>query len=44
MRHIAIAMIYIAFFGTIAVAVWLTGSAQPLWAMLLAPAMRTTEE
>lgn len=33
----AIALIYIAFFGLIGVAIYLTKSASPLWALLLTP-------
>ena len=33
----AITLIYIAFFGLIGVAIYLTKSASPLWALLLTP-------
>jgi hypothetical protein len=33
----AIALVYVAFFGLIAVAVWITKSGLPLFALLLTP-------
>lgn len=36
-----VALIYIAFFTLIGVAVWLTSSATPLWALLLTPSIET---
>ena len=37
----AIALIYVAFFGLIGWAVYLTNSATPLWALLLTPSLST---
>jgi len=37
MRHLSYALIYMAFFGLIATAVYITNSAWPLWALLLTP-------
>lgn len=37
----AIALIYIAFFGLIGAAAYLTKSASPLWALLLTPSIKT---
>ena len=39
-----VALIYIAFFALIGVAVWLTSSAMPLWALLLTPSIETKKE
>lgn len=39
MRDIAIALIYVAFFGLIAAACYWTESAMPLWALLLTPSI-----
>lgn len=36
-----IALIYVAFFSLIAVAVYITGTAWPLWALLLTPSIET---
>jgi len=41
MKYLAIAIIYIAFFGLIATAIWYTKSAMPLWALLLTPSLNT---
>jgi len=35
-RH-SVALVYVAFYGLIGVAVWLTGSAHCLWALLFTP-------
>jgi hypothetical protein len=39
----AVALIYIGFFGLIGVAVWITNSAMPLWALLLTPSFKDDE-
>ena len=39
---LAVALIYLGFFGLIGAAVYITGSATPLWALLLAPRWRQT--
>jgi len=44
MEELSIALIYIAFFGLIACAIWMTGSAMPLWALLLTPSINTKSE
>ena len=36
----AIALIYIAFFGVIGAAIYITKSATPLWALLLTPSIK----
>lgn len=36
-QHIAIAIIYASFYGLVGLAIWLTGSLMPLWALLLTP-------
>jgi hypothetical protein len=41
MKNISIALIYIAFFGLIGGACYLTSSALPLWALLLMPSVNT---
>jgi hypothetical protein len=40
----AIALIYIAFFGLIGVAIYLTKSASPLWALLLTPSFSSKND
>jgi len=40
MKNLAIAMIYVAFFGLIGFSIWMTGSLIPLWALLLTPSMK----
>ena len=35
--NISVALIYLGFFGLIGYAVYFTGSAMPLWALLLMP-------
>jgi hypothetical protein len=37
MKHLSIALVFIAFFSLIGVACYLTNSAMPLWALLLTP-------
>lgn len=37
------ALIYVAFFGLVGFAVWLTSSATPLWALLLLPTIRFSD-
>jgi hypothetical protein len=37
MKHVGIALIYIAFFALIGFALWLTKSPWVLWALLLTP-------
>ncbi len=44
MRHISVALIYMAFFGLIGATVWLTGSALPLWALLLTPSYKHEDD
>ena len=46
MKYLAMALIYIAFFSLIGAAVWFTGSAWCLWALVLTPSMtdRTDDE
>lgn len=38
-----VALIYLGFFGLIGLAIYLTGSAMPLWALLLTPNYRSDE-
>ena len=33
----AVALIYLGFFGLIGAAIWMTGTAWPLWALILMP-------
>lgn len=40
MRHLAYSVIYASSFGLIGFAVYFTGSAAPLWALLLTPTVR----
>ena len=40
-KYFAIALIYIAFFGVIGAAIYITKSATPLWALLLTPSIKT---
>ena len=40
MKYFSLALIYIAFFGLIGVAVYYTHSALPLWALLLTPSYK----
>lgn len=37
----SVSLIYVAFFTLIGVAVWLTSSATPLWALLLTPSIKS---
>jgi hypothetical protein len=37
MKHLSIALVFIAFFGLIGAACYFTKSAMPLWALLLTP-------
>ena len=38
-----IALIYLGFFGVIGFAIYFTGSAMPLFALLLTPSIKTSE-
>lgn len=38
------AIIYVSFFSLIGLAVWLTNSATPLWALILTPTVTTKSE
>lgn len=40
MNNFLVPIVYVAFFGLIAFAVYYTNSAQPLWALLLTPSVR----
>ena len=42
--YFAIALIYIAFFGVIGAAIYITKSATPLWALLLTPSIKTKSD
>jgi len=44
MKHLSIALIYIAFFGLIGGACYFTQSAIPLWALLLTPTYKTESD
>jgi hypothetical protein len=44
MKHLSIALVYISFFGLIGVACYITKSAWPLWALLLTPTYKMTNE
>ena len=44
MKHLSIALVYLAFFGAIVFAIWITNSAAPLWALLLAPSVNTNKD
>lgn len=44
LRWFAITLVYIAFFGLIGWAVYLTNSATPLWALLLTPSFTTKND
>jgi len=44
MKHLSIALIYIAFFSLIGFAVYFTNSATPLWGLLLTPTYKNTED
>lgn len=33
----AVALIYLGFFGLVGAAIWMTGTAWPLWALILMP-------
>ena len=41
MKMFSVALIFLGFFALIGFAVWFTGSAMPLWALLLAPEYRS---
>lgn len=43
MQNLSVVLIYIAFFALIGAAIWMTGSAMPLWALLLEPAITTSK-
>lgn len=43
MQNLSVTLIYIAFFALIGAAIWMTESATPLWALLLAPAITTSK-
>ena len=43
-ENAAIAAIYVSFFGLIGFAIWATGSAAPLWALLLTPSIKTSDK
>ena len=43
-NYFAIALIYIAFFGVIGAAIYITKSATPLWALLLTPSIKTKSD
>lgn len=40
MKYFLITLIYTAFFSLIGIAIWLTNSAVPLWALLLVPTIK----
>lgn len=42
--NFSVAIIYASFFALIGFAVYLTQSAMPLWALLLAPSYRTKDD
>ena len=44
MKDLSIALIYIAFFGLIGFACYFTNSAMPLWALLLTPTYKKSDE
>jgi hypothetical protein len=44
MKHLSIALVYIAFFSLIGAACYFTTSAMPLWALLLTPTYKMTNE
>lgn len=44
MKHASIALIYIAFFSLIGFACYFTNSATPLWALLLTPTYKNTND
>jgi hypothetical protein len=44
MKHLSIALIYIAFFGLIGFAVYFTNTVAPLWALLLTPTYSNKED
>jgi hypothetical protein len=41
MKHLSIALVFIAFFSLIGAACYFTTSAMPLWALLLAPTYKS---
>ena len=43
MKHLSIALIYIAFFSLIGFAVYFTNSATPLWGLLLTPTYKNAD-
>jgi len=44
MANLAAALIYLGFFGLIGFTIWFSGSLLPLWALLLAPAINTSNK
>jgi len=44
MGNLSAALIYLGFFGLIGFAVWMTGTLTPLWALILAPAINTSNK
>ena len=36
----AVALIYLGFFGLVGAAIWMTGTAWPLWALILMPTIK----
>ena len=44
MKHLAISLVFIAFFSLIGAACYFTKSAMPLWALLLTPTWRSTKD
>lgn len=43
MKHLSIALVFTAFYGLIGFAYYYTNSATPLWALLLTPEYKHTE-
>ncbi len=42
MKYFFLALVYVAFYSAIAVSVYITESAVPLWALLLTPSYKPT--
>jgi len=40
----AVALIYLGFFGLVGAAIWMTGTAWPLWALILMPTIKTRQD
>ena len=43
-ENLAIALVYVGFFGLIGWAVWITESAWPLWGLVFAPSIKKSND